>query len=516
MEKRLINFAFLLISLLFVILSVSFVSATITIIAPANFTNHTGTATFNVSYVNGTDATDAVNATFYYNLSGTWTLIGTTTDCNNGATDASCNGSFDISSISEGKYSINATLNTDLTLGASVLTESVILDSTAPNVSAFYTVGNNGNYSGTITLNVSVSDGGIGVGSVYFNITYANGTQVNFTKASGSGIYYNISVDTSKFVDGRYNITVYANDTQLDNTNSTEWISVYFDNTAPTATFSCSPATVNSGDTVTCSCSGSDATTSVNRTTYTANPSTSDTGTHTVTCTVQDSAGNTYSVTASYTVELSTSGTTPSTPSVSVGEQTQVRSIVKITPRVATILKNFDKNLGVKEIQIEVKNEAQNVKISVTKYDSKPAEITVEKSGKINRYLQIKTENLKDKLEKAKLKVQVEKSWVSENNLEKENIAIFKFDETAEQWNELPTTFSEEDDNYYYYEAELSSFSYFAIGEKVLEKPSEEEQPSLREEKEIGKNLYLWMIIVGVILVTIIAIVLSKRKKKGF
>jgi len=38
----------------------------------------------------------------------------------------------------------------------------------------------------------------------------------------------------------------------------------------------------------------------------------------------------------------------------------------------------------------------------------KPAEVSVEKSGKVNKYLEIKTENLDNKLKKATLKIQVE------------------------------------------------------------------------------------------------------------
>lgn len=224
------------------------IDAAITIVAPANNTNFTGAfgplRTFNVSYINGTDFTDATNATFYYNLSGIWTKIGSTLICKGApsGSPASCNASLNISGLTNGRYSINATLSNTTTgssntnaSGASVITINITFDSTPPNVSFAFqnnTI-NNGNYSGIIILNVSANDPLMGIGSVYFNITNSTNKQVNFTKASGSGSYYNLTLNTSKFPDGKYNITVYANDSLLNNLNNSEIIQVTFDNTPP-------------------------------------------------------------------------------------------------------------------------------------------------------------------------------------------------------------------------------------------------------------------------------------------
>ena len=41
---------------------------------------------------------------------------------------------------------------------------------------------------------------------------------------------------------------------------------------------------------------------------------------------------------------------------------------------------------------------------------------------------------LEENLEKATLTLQIDKSWVSENNLNKEDISLFKFDENLENW----------------------------------------------------------------------------------
>ena len=49
------------------------------------------------------------------------------------------------------------------------------------------------------------------------------------------------------------------------------------------------------------------------------------------------------------------------------------------------------------------------------------------------------------------MELQVEKSWVSSKSLAKEKVSLFRYNETTNQWNELTTTFKEEDATYYYY-----------------------------------------------------------------
>ncbi len=224
-------------------------------------------------------------------------------------------------------------------------------------------------------------------------------------------------------------------------------------------------------------------------------------------------SGNKPGVSGSVITASTTTTTTTGGSSGSVTEVKKAHSWTKITPGVAEIMKDFDKDIGIKEIKIEVNKEAQNVKITVTKYDGKPAEVSVEKTGKVYNYLKINTENLEENLSKATLKLQVNKSWVSNNSLEKENIVLFKFDNISLEWNELPTTYSEEDDNYYYYETELTSFSYFAIGEKVQVASGEGEEEETITETLTKNYSWVWIIIVVVIL-TAIFFLFKKIKKK--
>ena len=115
-------------------------------------------------------------------------------------------------------------------------------DSANPNVVAFNTPGNNANLSSTQVINVTVNDTTLTVATVFFNVS--NGTQQVWSEASlSSGDYWNATLNTSALADGDYNITVYANDT-VGNFNSSEYITVTVDNTAPTASFGTNPINV--------------------------------------------------------------------------------------------------------------------------------------------------------------------------------------------------------------------------------------------------------------------------------
>jgi len=226
-----------------------------------------------------------------------------------------------------------------------------------------------------------------------------------------------------------------------------------------------------------------------------------------------------YLLTATASPSTDSSGGSGGTSSVNEWAEQKVQSWTKITPGNVSIMKNFDKDIGIKEIWIEVDNPAQNVKIIVRKYDNKPANVSVNKTGKVYQYLQIETQNLESKLDKAIVTIKVEKNWTDNNNITKENVALFKFDDVEDEWNNLTTIYLAEENETYYYAVELNSFSYFAISEKVaisaeavVGETGEEEQSLIGEEET---NLtWLWVLIAVVVLAIIIggAKVLKKKR----
>ncbi len=191
----------------------------------------------------------------------------------------------------------------------------------------------------------------------------------------------------------------------------------------------------------------------------------------------------------------------------------------RITPGVATIMKDFNFEIGIKQIQIRVHNEAQNVKITVIKHQEKPANISVEKSGKVYQYLQINEENLNDKLDSAVVEFRINKTWLSNNSLEKENISVFRYNETEEKWKELETIYTGEDGNYSYHSIELDSFSYFVIGEKGIIDDDEIGTDEEKEENRFVKfirNYWAWiLLLVGIVVIVVLTIYLIQRYRKG-
>jgi PGF-pre-PGF domain-containing protein len=515
---------------------VSFVSATANVTSPANNTKYSSTAFFNITYINGTDFSDAINATVYYNYSGVWTRIGNLS-CTKSAGLGYCSGNLTINStngIFDGVYVINATLSNSTTFGTAAvattrLAGNVTFDSTPPNVSAFYDATDNSFFNETMIINVSVDDVFAKMDSVWFNITNESAKgQVNFTKATASGGYYSLSVDTTTFVEGKYNITIFANDT-LNNLNNTESIQITIDRTVPTATYACSPTSTTIGKVTVCTCVGTDDVAGVNNTydgdtrvaaaTLVASITTRSAGTFSRTCIVRDRAGNIgATVTATYTVTNPTSSGGGGSTTKAADTST---SVVTISPTTPATVSGFDSASGVKDIQVSVTQSVQNAQISVTKYTSKPTAISSDKSNAY-KYFQIVSTVSTTALNKAVLKIQVEKSWVSSKGLDKEDVSLFKYDETASKWNALTTTYASEDSVYYYYTIDLNSFSYFAIAPESStttsgeqEQTTEGEQPSgtMGATTFLGISFWVWISIV-VIAVAVVILLTLKRKKK--
>lgn len=395
---------------------------------------------------------------------------------------------------------------------------SIYVDRTPPVIALpIYTNATAMKNSSQLTLNVSVSDAQSGLtGSVC--LANINGTNQSFAVSAG---WCNFTQgNLTGLTDGINKIQIYVNDTvNILGLNNTFW--VWTDTTAPTASPSCSPSTISAGDSFPCSCSGTDSATNNTglNSSLTSGSSSSPDGTSTpiglgpftYTCSVTDLAGNSASLSATYTVQgssgLTSTGTTPTTAVVTSIVNSQIFS--EISPGTASTMTNFDVSTAIKEIQINVNNEAQNVLVTVTGYSAKPASVSVDKSGKVFQYLQIKMDNVAGKLDKATVITKVNKSWVSDNNLDKSNLSLFKFNETSNAWMELPTIYSSEDSNYYYYTTNLTSFSYFAIGEKSLVNSN----GTTAGTTSATTNLtWLW-IVIGIVVLAAVAFVLIRKKK---
>ncbi|MEK6840700.1 MAG: PGF-pre-PGF domain-containing protein, partial [Nanoarchaeota archaeon] len=172
------------------------------------------------------------------------------------------------------------------------------------------------------------------------------------------------------------------------------------------------------------------------------------------------------------------------------------------------VFREFCDETGIKEIEVAVNKSAQDVKITINKYDGLPAAVSVEKTGKVYNYLEINVENVLGKLDGARLKFSVEKNWTDINEINKEDVSIFKFIESESRWNELlSTTYTGSDDSYHNYITNVSDFSYFAIGESEEIKRLKEINFDLKQT-----NLVL-MGIMGLLVLSIIIVGIFIRRR---
>jgi PGF-pre-PGF domain-containing protein len=140
---------------------------------------------------------------------------------------------------------------------------------------------------------------------------------------------------------------------------------------------------------------------------------------------------------------------------------TFIRSWTEMSAGVAHIFRLAEKELGITQINVTIKNPALNVKISVKKLAKKPAEVTVEVVGKVYQYIRIETQNLtEENIDKAFIRFNVTKSWITDNNIHKNRVFLYRFVEN--EWQKLSTSLIEENE-YFVYEAQTPGFSYFAI-----------------------------------------------------
>jgi len=292
MKKKVLGILVLLLA--FAIIPTVF--AVTTLVAPAASGTFSGTTMiFNVTTDISVNGTNPLNVTIYYNVSGgaTGTVNELVAITNTTGNVEFYNGTVVISTLADSTtYNFSARVSNGATQEWTS-NSGITINNTAAGVS-FTTTVNNGNYSGTITLNVTVA---IGTVSVFFNVTYTNGSQLNYSLASNSSATnFNLSLDTTGFTDGLYNVTAYVNNS-LNNQNNSEFIQIRMDNTAPIASMSCTPSSVTAGSVVTCSCSPTDSGSGVNTsaTSVTEKPTTSNTGTFTESCSYADLAGNTGS-----------------------------------------------------------------------------------------------------------------------------------------------------------------------------------------------------------------------------
>ena len=517
-----------------VFLSMNFVSGAVTnftITTPVNNTNATGTLSFSV---NATNTTGTMNVSFYwFNGSATTEAAARVLLCTNSSAAAVGNVytcSINTALVADGvlptsKFNITAReTGGDANINTSNL--SITVDNTVPTIFLLDYVNGTIRNNTNVTMNISIVDIGIDSIQSIACIVNVNGTNQTLPVTVVNATYGTCNTTTLSLasrIDGNHTINIYAG------RNSTYWNAnltgalanrvVFVDSVAPSVELTVTTleksditlaitATDGTGTGISsCTADRSGATVSGTTSVSESGLGCATSYTYVITC----SDKNGHAASATKTVATNTCGAAGGGGGGGASKP-NINSVDEIKPGAATVVRYTDPTLGVKQIGIEVTNPAQNVKITVTKHDGKPAAVSVAKTGKVYQYLQIDAQNLGTNLDKASVLFKVEKSWVSSNGLDKDKVSVYKFDESSGKWNELQTTFSSEDDTYYYYDAEVSSFSYFVISEKTLAGGEGTDSTGQAPPAAKGTSLtWLWILIA---LVIILAIWLMMRKKK--
>jgi PGF-pre-PGF domain-containing protein len=142
--------------------------------------------------------------------------------------------------------------------------------------------------------------------------------------------------------------------------------------------------------------------------------------------------------------------------------------------------------IGITEIEFKAKDTMRGAWVNVEKVDTLPKTVkTIPR--RVYSNIKITENNVQKYLEgKAIIKFKVLKSWLAENEISSDNIALYRYKD--DKWYGLSTTALSSDETYQHYSAETEGFSYFIIGEETPEKPAEITEGTNRRSCRITKR----------------------------
>jgi len=148
-----------------------------------------------------------------------------------------------------------------------------------------------------------------------------------------------------------------------------------------------------------------------------------------------------------------------------------IKTVPKITedtqksefpPDTINSIKITESMVALTEIDVEVYNKANNVKIDVSRLEDKPNYVIKDVSGVVYQYIKVEKTNLKDdNIKEVKIKFSIEKSWMTNNDIDKSTISLYRYQDDT--WIKLSTYIVGEDVNNVNYEVDTGKLSLFAI-----------------------------------------------------
>ncbi len=213
-------------------------------------------------------------------------------------------------------------------------------------------------------------------------------------------------------------------------------------------------------------------------------------------------------------------GTTPAGTKVTVTKGKATITIPFIAAQKSALVEiTKSEETNVNKIAIVIKNAVNNLVINIEKVTEKPSEVS-QPSAKVYHYIKIDKVNLTDaNVNSATIDFQVEKSWISANNIDDSTIALNRF---SNGWQKLVTTKLREDAKYVYLSAQSPGLSVFAItaAEKAVTattvttvpgQTTTTAAPSRPVRKPADNSMFV--LLAGFVIVFALAFFLIKKKK---
>jgi len=254
-------------------------------------------------------------------------------------------------------------------------------------------------------------------------------------------------------------------------------------------------------------------------------------GTYTATATITAANGQTLTTSQSVTIPaaqaveeaVAAAAAGGPTPGVKVTLQKGKATITIpsiAAAKSAVVVINKTEDVAFRQISIFVKNSVNNIQVTVTKLADKPAAITQTVTGNVYHYIEVNKTNITDvNINLTAIRFEVEKSWLTANNINKSTIALYRYSDNV--WNKLQTTEMIEETTTVLYEAISPGLSVFAIsGEVKAAAPTAEQLPTEEkppEEKVLpvipvkGKGGFLVTIVVIIAVIAGVVFYLMKK-----
>ncbi|MEE8401405.1 MAG: PGF-pre-PGF domain-containing protein [Candidatus Hydrothermarchaeaceae archaeon] len=124
-------------------------------------------------------------------------------------------------------------------------------------------------------------------------------------------------------------------------------------------------------------------------------------------------------------------------------------------------------NVPFSELAIKVLSRVTNVELTVYKLSEKPADISLDISGKTQSYIQIDESNIKDTdIDSVTISFKVPVGWILGNGIDKSSVVLNRY--SLGKWTKLTTKKDSEDKDYVYYNATSPGLSVFGISGQPL------------------------------------------------